>query len=235
MTLFALILLSNATLTVPCAIVGSSRVRLSSPMVTIADVVDDRCSALKAAPYLGRIGLLRLSRFQSQTRLTSLEIQRFVRQAVPGLKISEHPVRTIEIDYALSSASVSAPPSQSCYRGRVAIAKSAIVSHQNLVKVECALGQVQLPVRYDRQYGVTRSLHEAPAGAYFGAMTLGNLGVLGERTPVSFIVSVGSVTIERNGTLVQPGFNGKEAFVIDEGGQVISMKMLVANRLEVPK
>jgi hypothetical protein len=233
--MFALILSSSPALASPCDIVSAAHIELATPVVKISDVVEARCSALRAAPHLGRIGVVRLSRLQSQTRLSTYEIQRLVHQAVPGLNLVRSHEREIEFNHAKFDRQVALFPTLSCYRSRVPIAKGVIVSRQNLDPVTCFPDQDQLAVRYDRRYGVTRSANAAPAGAYFGPLSLTTKSVLGENTQVSFIVSLGSVTIERSGTLLQPGFNGERAFVADEEGHVVSMKMVVTTPTEVAK
>jgi hypothetical protein len=230
--MFALILASSSTLASPCDIVSSSHIELTTPVVTVGDVVDAKCLALGVAPHLGRIGVVRLSRLQSQTQFSTYQIQRLVHQAVPGFNLAKGHERIIEFKHAQAAPSVSLLPTLPCYRSRIAIAKGAIVSRHNLDAVTCSSDQDQLSVRYDRRYGVTRSAYAAPAGAYFGPLSLSTMRVLDENTQVSFVVSLGSVTIERSGTLLQPGFNGERAFVADEEGHVISMNMVVASPTE---
>jgi hypothetical protein len=233
--MFSLIMASSTTLASPCAIVSHSHIELTAPLVTISDVVDAKCPALGAAPQLGRIGVVRLSRLQSQTQLTTGEIQRLVHEAVPGLNLVKDHDRIIEFEHAQTAASMSLVPTLPCYESRIAIVRGGVVSRQNLDQVTCLPGQDQLAVRYDRRYGVTRSANAVPAGAYFGPLSLATTGVLDENTQVNFVVSLGSVTVERTGTLLQPGFNGEQAFVADEEGHVISMKMFVASPAEVVK
>jgi hypothetical protein len=233
--MYALILATSTTLASPCDIVSSSYIELSTPLVTIGDVIDAKCPALGAAPELGRIGVVRLSRLHSQTQLSTYEIQRLVRQAVPGLNLVKSDERVVEFKLAQGDAQVSLSSTLPCYRSRVPIAKGVIVSRQNLDPVTCFPDQDQLAVRYDRRYGVTRSANDAPVGAYFGPLSLTTKSVLDENTQVNFVVSLGSVTIERTGTLLQPAFNGERAFVADEEGHVVSMKMVVATPTEVVK
>jgi hypothetical protein len=222
----AFFLISSSVTTQPCALVLADHIRLSSPNVTMRDVLGPACAPITMIPEFGRIVISRVPEGQDSLTLSRGQLNRFVLRAVPGLNLVKVADGLKEVQISYSHPRAVLVNSSSCYRAKEDVSRGSIVSNGNLEPIACDAKANAVPVVYDPIHNVTRSAANAAAAVYFGALALPIDIPSSNSTHVDFLVNIGAVTIEKTVTLLQPASNGQRAFVRDNEGNVFSMRLI---------
>ncbi len=233
---------SAAALDKPCDIRKLDRVAIATNEVRVRDVIDNGCPALLSSGQISKAILFELDDGRHEVSLNSREIRRLLRARVPGLRVTPTPIipgrrstdslDDTQIVFARSEVpqSTSRTSAPICYRSINPIPRGTLVSLGNLDQTLCLTNTPIVPVIFDRTHNVTRAARRATSGAYFGALALPASSVLDTKTPVQYSITIGSVTIERSATLLQPARDGSRAFIASENEPPIAMMMHVGAR-----